>query len=62
MVTRFCPECGERKEITVTAQPVGRTGTAMRWRVVVHTVGQPAPDPIDGVMRRALCDGSGSLI
>lgn len=53
MAKGYCPECSELHEITVTDRPVGRTGTAMRWRVVVHR--KPGADP-------KLCDGSGQLI
>ncbi len=59
MSSGYCRECDERHEITVTDRPVGRTGSAMRWRLVLHArvtvdeTGQPS---------KVICDGSGSLI
>lgn len=32
----YCPECDELVGIAPTEQPVGRTGTARRWRVDMH--------------------------
>jgi hypothetical protein len=51
-----CPDCDTLREITPTDQPVGRTGTARRWRVVMH----PAA-PAEGV-EPGICDGSGKLV
>lgn len=57
MALARCPNCDVLKEITPTDQPVGHTGTAKRWRVVLHVTGAPGADGA-----RAFCDGSGKLI
>lgn len=49
MVRARCPDCDTLREITPTGEPIGNTGTARYWRVVMHK----APD------RAELCDGSG---
>lgn len=51
-----CPECAECVPITVTDQPVGQTGTAMRWRVDAH------PDRRLPEGERRVCTGSGKVI
>lgn len=54
MAKGHCPDCGELTGITVTDKPVGRTGTAMRWRVDMHRDPRAAEPKV--------CDGSGKLI
>ncbi len=47
-----CPDCDTLQEITVTPDPVGRTGTARWWRVVLHK----KPNATE------ICNGSGSKV
>lgn len=36
MVKGFCEDCQSPQEIVPTDQPVGKTGSAMRWKFTVH--------------------------
>lgn len=60
MASTECPDCLTLREITPTDQPVGRTGTARRWRIVMHAA--PAREASDGTPIRDICDGSGKLV
>lgn len=60
MTSTRCPDCDTLREITPTDRPVGRTGSAMRWRVVMH----PGPTGliVDGMPVAGICAGSGRLV
>ncbi len=58
----WCTRCDQLVEITVTAQLVGLTGTARRWRLVVHVTPEAPVHDENGELRRVICDASGALI
>ena len=55
-----CPRCDELVRITPTAQLVGETGTARRWRIDEHVV--EVRYVASGVVIAERCEGSGKLV